>query len=111
MKKDIINTNQLVKNLFSKKLQTNPDHIGKFQVIEIDAETEDVLVALGMSKERGDELFEICKAATKKTGSIVAAAEIASKECLHPNELFFIATIVYQCAAKILLDAINKRKK
>jgi len=72
---------------------------GKCEVHEINEEAEDIRDALGITNERAKELADLCIDAYETCDNSAQAGSKVSKQCKHPNELFFAA----QMLAEILI--------
>ena len=77
-------------------LVVNTNKSNCLHVVEVDSsdEVEGLIGGLGISEERKTALMKIINIAFFSSDNIVAAGEIISKECLHANELFFMAVVL-----------------
>jgi len=64
--------------------------MNNLNVIEL-SKSNSVTESLGINDERRNELIKAIMRAEIDADSVTGVAEIISKECKHPNELFFIA--------------------
>ena len=69
--------------------------------------------ALGISEDRCRELIKIVMRAEVDTNSVSEAAEVISRSCNHPNELFFVSFVLgskieMMNAAKALFELSHK---
>lgn len=64
--------------------------MNNLDVIEL-SKSSSVTESLGITGERRNELIKTIMRAEIDADSITGVAELISKECKHPNELFFIA--------------------
>jgi len=80
----------------------NPEKVfgGKCEVHEINSEAEDIRDALGITSERANKLADICIDARKTCRNSAEAGSKVSKECKHPNELFFCAQMLAEMLIK-----------
>ena len=65
-------------------------------IIEIDKESDNLIDALGMTRERAQELRLKMETCFIKHKNIVSIGEEMSRECSHANELFFITYSISQ---------------
>ncbi|TXI90014.1 MAG: hypothetical protein E6Q36_02250 [Chryseobacterium sp.] len=65
-------------------------------IIEIDKESDNLIDAMGMTRERAMELRLKVDAGFIKHKNIVSIAEELSQECKHANELFFVTYSISQ---------------
>lgn len=66
----------------------------KFHVIEVEKETSQVSEALGLTEARKGELVDVAINTYRSTKNVVECMAIASKECKHANELFWMSFII-----------------
>jgi len=64
--------------------------MNNLNVIEV-SKSNSINESLGITDERRNELIKTIMRAEIDADSVTSVAEIVSKECKHPNELFFIA--------------------
>jgi hypothetical protein len=64
--------------------------MNNLNVIEV-SKSNSVTESLGITEERRTELIKTIMRAEIDGDCVTSVAEIISKECKHPNELFFIA--------------------
>lgn len=65
-------------------------------ILEIESDTDNTIIALGITEERYEELSEICKKHYEANDNIVIAMVTISKECKHANELYACSMMVTQ---------------
>jgi len=82
-------------NLPSEIEGTNP-----FEVKIIRDDTDSLSEAIGLSSKRRSELERLAAASVAMTRRISDAINVASKECKHPNELFFVSFIIGEQIAR-----------
>ena len=64
------------------------------RVYEIERDTDNVVVALGMTESRASELATLCEIHMSKADNVVEVVEIVSKECKHANELYYVSMVI-----------------
>lgn len=64
--------------------------MNNLNVIQV-SESNSVTEALGINDERKHQLIRAIMIAEFDTNTVTGAAELMSKICTHPNELFFMA--------------------
>jgi hypothetical protein len=90
---------RITHGMFAKKL---PEFQGSLDVHEIDSDARKLHFALGISRERGEEIFDVVIRITKEvkedfasrgSWSLATVLERCSKHVNHPNELALMTTI------------------
>lgn len=80
------------------------DKENRMRVYAVNPESEDLFVALGISKERRDQLLQITTSEMKKCNDVCTAMEnIARDQVNNPNEFFAVSYVI----GKLQSDARN----
>lgn len=81
-------------NLLSKLFGKKKEKKNPLQVYEIVRDTDNVVEALGMTEERAEKLTTICERYMAIADNVVEVMEKVSKDCFHPNELYYVSMVI-----------------
>jgi hypothetical protein len=83
-------------NLFKRTVFIDSSKAGKgnLQIEEINVDSQSIIEALGITQDRAADLEGLAVSSYRKCNNIIKAMSLASAQCKHANELFFVSRIM-----------------